>query len=90
MISAQKGLDSRGTSLEKMKPKLEGFQADGKDMLDNSGNREVQEENTSGWGYKLKGAVGESNTEKMFAGLYGVSKELQGALINGFSGLFGA
>jgi hypothetical protein len=39
-----------------------------REMLFNSGNREVQEENTTAWGYKL---VGE-NTARLFAVVFGI------------------
>ncbi len=54
-----------------------------KAMLNNSGNREVQEENTSGWGYKLEGR----NTAKMFNTLFGVENLSE---VYGFSKFFGA
>jgi hypothetical protein len=58
-------------------------QAFNKAMLNNSGNREVQEENTSGWGYKLEGR----NTAKMFNTLFGVENLSE---VYGFSKFFGA
>ncbi len=39
-----------------------------REMLFNSGNREVQEENTTAWGYKLEGA----NTARMFDVVFGI------------------
>ena len=52
-------------------------------MMNNSGNREVQEENTTGWGYKLEGG----NTARMFNALFGVNNLSE---VYGFSKLFGA
>jgi len=40
-----------------------------REMLFNSGNREVQEENTTAWGYKLEG----ENTARMFAAVFGIT-----------------
>jgi len=54
-----------------------------RDMMNNSGNREVQEENTSGWGYKLEGG----NTARMFGAMFGVTNLSE---VYGFSKFFGA
>ena len=65
-----------------------------RDMLFKSGNREVQQENTTGWGYKLKGDMKllfgtikiPGNTEKMFDMMFGIKP----GEIQGFSANFGA
>lgn len=54
-----------------------------RDVMKNSGNREVQEENTTGWGYKLEG----ENTARMFEVMFGVKNLSE---VYGFSKMFGA
>ncbi len=58
-------------------------QRDNRDMLFRSGNREVQEENTTAWGYKLEG----QNTKRMFAVVFGIQNM---ADVLGFSKLIEA
>ena len=65
-------------------------QAKNKAMMLHSGNREVQEENTTGWGYKLKGNnwLGH-NTERFFQMAFGTS-QTNTSVITGFSSNFSA
>ena len=65
-------------------------QAKNKAMMLHSGNREVQEENTTGWGYKLKGnTLLGHNTERFFQMAFGTS-QTNTSVITGFSSNFSA
>ena len=65
-------------------------QAKNKAMMLHSGNREVQEENTTGWGYKLKGnSLLGHNTERFFQMAFGTS-QTNTSVITGFSTNFSA